>query len=85
MRTSLNSEAIAKVIGNGELIEATELRWSLSGTSGSRPRAYGYLETGESAGQVVKLTSTTTLDKYEDDLGFAWLSGTTFADLISQA
>ena len=58
---------------------------ALSAPSGSRPRIYAYVERGHYAGQIAMLTSVTTYESFGDDLGFAWVSGTTMADLVSQA
>ena len=50
-----------------------------------RPRIYGELTTGESAGQIVRLPSLQRLDQYAADLGPIWVSDTTIADIIGRA
>lgn len=47
-----------------------------------RPRIYGFIEPQN---QIVKISSDYYLEKYRDNLTFAWMSGTTIADLISKA
>lgn len=61
-----------------------ELEEAMSLESGSRPRVYGYLE-GEPHGCIVSIKSQYHVDKYRGELSFAWMSGTTIADLISRA
>lgn len=52
-----------------------------------RPRIYGYIEPleGEPHGQIVKIASGYYVERYEGRLSFAWMSGTTIADLIGRA
>lgn len=47
-----------------------------------RPRIYGELITGESAGQIVRLASLQQFDKYAADLGSIWISDTTIEDIV---
>lgn len=63
-----------------------ELEKALSLPSGSRPRIYGYLEpTEDRGGEIVAIRSQYYLDEYAGRLSFAWLSGTTIADLVRAA
>ena len=85
MDKHLNDEDLAKVVGSGDLIGPETARRLLDAPSGSRPRIYGYLRSGESAGQVVALRSEFYLGRHERDLQAIWLSNTTLADLIQKA
>ena len=81
--TELPPETVAKIpAGKYGLIDAHTTERALNAPSGSRPRIYAYLERGESAGQIVKLASLYYLEKYDGDIGFAWTSENTLADLI---
>ena len=84
--TELPPETVAKIsAGKYALIDAHTTERALNALSGSRSRIYAYLERGESAGQIVKLASLYYLGKYDGDIGFAWTSDNTIADLIQPA
>ena len=84
--TDLSPETVAKIpAGKYVLIDVHTTERALNAPSGSCPRIYAYLERGESAGQIVKLASLYYLEKYEGDIGFAWTSDNTLADLIQPA
>lgn len=81
-----NQADIEKVIGNGEVVtldQAAQLLTALPGLA--RPRIYAYLGTGESSGQCVRLLSDYYIEKYGENIQFAWISYTTTADLIGRA
>jgi len=83
---TLSSNEIEKVIGpRSALVALSDARIALGVASGDRPRVYAYLSRGESAGQIVKLSSAHYVDKYADFIEFAWVSGATVADLVGPA
>ena len=84
--TELPPETIAKIpAGKYGLIDVHTTERALNAPSGSRPRIYAYLERGEYAGQIVKLSSLYYLEKYEGDIGFAWTSANSLEDLTQPA
>lgn len=81
--TTMSEEDQAKIPrGKHSFIDYNTTQLLLDTHPAARPRIYAYLERGESAGQIVKLTSDHYLDLYIQDIGFAWLSGNTIADII---
>ena len=64
------------------LVTVAQAKEILSAPSGSRPRMYG-LMLSEGNYQVVKLASFENLERLKPVA--QWLSGTTYADLISKA
>lgn len=83
--TSLTPADQAKVPTPGY----TPLTWDELATAvalpvGERPRLYGYLEDGN-GGQIVTIRSQYDLERFDNLISFAWMSGTTIADLIRRA
>lgn len=82
-RTEMSADEMAQVpAGPHSFITYAQAFDALGAPSGSRPRIYGYLERGESAGQIVKLASQYYLEMHGPNLGFAWVSDSTIADFI---
>lgn len=84
--TDLTPEQVAKVPnGKHGFIDVHTAARALNTAPQYRPRIYAYIERGECAGQIVALRSLYDLERFEGLLGFAWTSGNTIADLISEA
>lgn len=84
--TALSPEEVAKVpAGKYGLVDAHTVARALNAPSGSRPRIYAYLERGEFAGQIVALRSLENLERHDGNIGFAWTSANTIADIIRKA
>lgn len=84
--SDLTEEAKSKIPnGNYQFLNVEEATELLSALSGQRPRLYGYLERGESAGQIVALRSQYNLDDHRDNLGMVWISFNGIADFIHKA
>lgn len=79
----LSDSDLAKVMGpKGTQIGPETVRAQMDHPSGSRPRIYAYLQSGDGAGQTVKITSHEQMNKYEKDIQAYWASGTTVEDLV---
>lgn len=84
--TALSPEEMAKVpAGKFGMIDAHTTARALNASPESRPRIYAYLERGEFAGQIVRLHSLEKLEQHEGNIGFAWTSANTIADIIHKA
>lgn len=84
--TALSDADVAKVpAGKFGMIDVHTTARALNAPSGSRPRIYAYLERGEFAGQIVRLNSLYNLEQHDGNIGFAWTSANTIADIIHKA
>lgn len=84
--TILSSEEISKIpAGNVGMVDVHTVARALNTSPAYRPRIYAYLERGESAGQIVRLASLYNLEQHEGNIGFAWTSANTLADIIRPA
>lgn len=85
--TPLTAEEQAKIPTPGYVpLTWDELILATTADLADRPRVYGYIEPleGEPHGQIVKLASSYYVERYEGRLSFAWMSGTTIADLVGR-
>lgn len=84
--TDLTLEQLAKIpAGSHTMVTPGTVAALVDREPTSRPRIYGYMERGIYAGQIVSIPSAHYLDKYREDLGAAWVSGVTVADLVRKA
>jgi hypothetical protein len=84
--TDLTVEQASRIpAGRFGMIDAHTTACALNAPSGSRPRIYAYIERGEYAGQIVALRSLHNLEQHETNIGFAWTSDNTLADIIGRA
>lgn len=84
--TALSPEEVAKVpAGKFGMIDAHTVARALNTAPEYRPRIYAYLERGEFAGQIVRLHSLENLERHDGNIGFAWTSANTIADIIRKA
>lgn len=84
----LTPEDMAKVpAGPFTMLTYPEMIEALSAPSGERPRVYAYLipEGDQRYGQLARLSSLHYVERYADRLAFAWVSGTTVADMVGRA
>jgi len=70
MYTTHTAENAAKIMGEGKRLLTTPEVKSAVDIPGTR--VYGYLERGECANQIVRLTSRASVEGFSDDLGLAW-------------
>lgn len=84
--TALSHEEMAKVpAGKFGMIDVHTTARALNTSPENRPRIYAYIERGEFAGQIVRLHSLDKLEQHEGNIGFAWTSANTIADIIHKA